>query len=56
MAMAVIILAYRLGKEAKDMKPDYFFILPWHFNHNILEREKEDIETRWKIYFSITRN
>ena len=28
-------------KEARAMKPDYFFVLPWHFKHNILDREKE---------------
>ena len=28
-------------KEARDMQPDYFFVLPWHFKHSILEREKE---------------
>lgn len=25
--------------EAKAMKPDYFFVLPWHFRSNILGRE-----------------
>ncbi|GAC1309803.1 MAG: class I SAM-dependent methyltransferase [Mucilaginibacter sp.] len=28
-------------KEARAMKPDYFFVLPWHFKNSILEREKE---------------
>jgi hypothetical protein len=28
-------------KEARAMRPDYFFVLPWHFKHSILEREKE---------------
>lgn len=27
--------------EAKAMKPDYLFVLPWHFRNNILGREKE---------------
>jgi hypothetical protein len=27
--------------EARAMNPDYFLVLPWHFKHNILEREKE---------------
>lgn len=26
-------------KEAMAMKPDYFFVLPWHFRNNILNRE-----------------
>ncbi|MGQ0739155.1 MAG: class I SAM-dependent methyltransferase [Bacteroidota bacterium] len=25
--------------EAKEMKPDYLFVLPWHFRNNILGRE-----------------
>jgi len=40
-------------KEAKDMKPDYFFVLPWHFKHNILEREKEYIEQGGKFIFPL---
>ncbi len=28
-------------KEAKELKPDYFLVLPWHFKNSILEREKE---------------
>jgi hypothetical protein len=31
-------------KEARAMKPEYFFVLPWHFKNGILEREKEFIE------------
>lgn len=31
-------------KEAKEGKPDYFIVLPWHFKENILKREKEYIE------------
>ena len=27
--------------EAKALKPDYLFVLPWHFKNGILEREKE---------------
>ncbi len=28
-------------KEAKAMKPDYLFVLPWHFKAGILDREQE---------------
>ena len=28
-------------KEARAMRPDYFLVLPWHFKHGILEREKD---------------
>jgi hypothetical protein len=27
--------------EARDMKPDYFLVLPWHFKEGILQREAE---------------
>jgi len=27
-------------KEARAMKPDYFFVLPWHFKDNILGKER----------------
>ena len=26
-------------KEARKTKPDYFFVLPWHFKKEILKRE-----------------
>jgi len=32
-------------KEAKAMKPDYFLVLPWHFKENILQREKDTLES-----------
>jgi hypothetical protein len=38
-------------KEARAMKPDYFFVLPWHFKNGILEREKEFIEDGGKFIF-----
>jgi len=28
-------------REAKEMKPDYLLVLPWHFKKGFLEREKE---------------
>ena len=27
--------------EAREMKPDYFFVLPWHFKNNILDKEND---------------
>jgi hypothetical protein len=40
-------------KEAKSKKPDYFFVLPWHFKYNILEREKEFLENGGKFIFPL---
>ena len=40
-------------KEAKEMKPDYFLVLPWHFKHGILEREKDFIANGGKFIFPL---
>ena len=40
-------------KEAKDMKPDYFLVLPWHFKHSILERERAFIGQGGKFIFPL---
>lgn len=40
-------------KEARAMRPDYFFVLPWHFKSNILEREKEYIAGGGKFIFPL---
>lgn len=39
--------------EAKAMKPDYFLVLPWHFKHTILEREKEYLAKGGKFIFPL---
>lgn len=40
-------------KEAKEMNPDYFLVFPWHFKHNILEREKEWMRGGGKFIFPL---
>jgi len=40
-------------KEARKMRPDYFFVLPWHFKHGILEREKEFMTQGGKFIFPL---
>lgn len=40
-------------REARMMKPDYFFVLPWHFKHNILERERDYLERGGKFIFPL---
>lgn len=40
-------------KEAKDMEPDYFLVLPWHFKDNILSREEEYISKGGKFIFPL---
>lgn len=33
------LIPIKSEEEALAMKPDYFFVLPWHFRNNILNRE-----------------
>ena len=40
-------------KEAKDMRPDYFLVLPWHFKENILARESDYISQGGKFIFPL---
>lgn len=40
-------------KEARAMNPDYFFVLPWHFKHGILQRENEFITRGGKFIFPL---
>lgn len=40
-------------EEARAMNPDYFFVLPWHFKNNILEREKDFIQKGGKFIFPL---
>jgi hypothetical protein len=38
-------------KEARAMNLDYFLALPWHFKHNILEREQDFLSNGGKFIF-----
>jgi len=38
-------------REARDMKPDFFLVLPWHFKSGILEREREFLFGGGKLIF-----
>jgi hypothetical protein len=38
-------------QEARAMKPDYFFVLPWHFKDGILRREKDYLAGGGKMIF-----
>jgi hypothetical protein len=40
-------------KEARNMNPDYFFVLPWHFRKGIIEREQEFISRGGKLVFPL---
>ena len=40
-------------KEAKEMKPDYFLVLPWHFKSSIIDREADYISNGGKFIFPL---
>lgn len=40
-------------KEAKEMNPDYFLVLPWHFKESILTREEDFIANGGKFIFPL---
>jgi len=40
-------------ETAMTKKPDYLFVLPWHFKHGILEREKDFLEKGGKFIFPL---
>lgn len=40
-------------QEAHAMKPDYLFVLPWHFRDTIIQREKEYLRRGGKLIFPL---
>ena len=38
-------------EEARALKPDFFFVLPWHFKAGIVEREREYLESGGRMIF-----
>lgn len=40
-------------KKARNMKPDYFFVLPWHFKNEIIRREKNFMKNGGKLIFPL---
>lgn len=39
--------------QAHAMKPDYLFVLPWHFRENIVQRERAFLERGGKMIFPL---
>lgn len=42
-------------KEAREMKPDYFVVLPWHFKKGIIEREADYLEEGGQLVFPLPK-
>jgi len=41
--------------EARARNPDYFFVLPWHFRDEIVERERSYLERGGALVFALPR-
>ena len=42
-------------EKAKQLNPDYFFVLPWHFRNFILDKEKKSIKSGTKFIFPLPK-
>tara|TARA_B100000242_G_C43053904_1_gene492664 strand:+ start:934 stop:2151 length:1218 start_codon:yes stop_codon:yes gene_type:complete len=42
-------------KLSRSLKPDYYFVLPWHFKDEILSREKNSIKKGIKFIFPLPK-
>ena len=42
-------------KEALKLKPDYLFVLPWHFRNYIIEKEKNFLKNHGKLIFPLPK-
>ncbi|MHA2217789.1 MAG: class I SAM-dependent methyltransferase [Candidatus Hodarchaeales archaeon] len=40
-------------KIAREMKPDYFLVLPWHFKEHILKKEAESLKNGIRFIFPL---
>ncbi len=40
-------------QQARDMNPDYFFVLPWHFRKGIIDRENEYLRKGGTLVFPL---
>ena len=42
-------------EEAREQKPDYFLVLPWHFREEFLERERAFLEAGGRMIFPLPK-
>ena len=40
-------------KTSRNLKPNYYLVLPWHFKNEILKREKKAIKQGIKFIFPL---
>ena len=42
-------------EKSKKLRPDYYFVLPWHFKKEFLEREKKFLNSGGKMIFPLPK-
>lgn len=42
-------------EEARNSKPDYFLVLPWHFKEEFIEREQNFLNFGGKLIFPLPK-
>ena len=42
-------------KESRNLNPDYYFVLPWHFKKEFVKREKKFLDSGGKLIFPLPR-
>lgn len=42
-------------EKSRDLKPDYYFVLPWHFKKEFLDREKKFLYKGGKMIFPLPK-
>lgn len=42
-------------KQSRKLKPDYYFVLPWHFKRGILKREEKSLKKNIKFIFPLPK-
>ena len=42
-------------KMSRTMKPDYYFVFPWHFKNNIVRRERSRYKIKTKFIFPLPK-
>ena len=42
-------------KESRELNPDYYLVLPWHFKEEFIKREKEFISNGGKLIFPLPK-
>ena len=40
-------------QKARELNPDYFVVLPWHFKNHIIEKERSILKNKSKLIFPL---